>query len=522
MAEDLVDEIAHALREGKLPNAQAWEVAAAVQSLLAGYVYVRFVPDVSRADGNDGLQYIEHAVWSRRLALELYLGVDGIAATSVLVTSAVALLAILPERTKTGGAARGPGYHAALLVLDAALLGALVAMDGLLFVFFSAVAVSSAAVLVGGWGGAGRRHAAMRLLVPGLAAVLLLAVAIFAIARHADPSFLVDGTRATTTFNLPELSRGALGAKEASFLGASLVKVCFVLVAVAVVILLAAFPAHGWLGDVLAEASSATGILVATALPSIGLCAFLRIGCLVLPEGMRWASGVIVALGAVTAAYGALSALGQKDLRRMAAAATTIQGGFVLLGTGSLTPQGLSGAIVLGTTRALACCLFLLVASSIHERARTTDATRLVGVASHMPGWGAALGAAGLAQAGVLGLGGAWGPLLALLGVLSSYAPLAIVAAIALVVAAAAHLGAISRIAFGSIDPAWSKSPLLERSGGVFHDLVPREWTSVLPLALVVVLLGVWPSPVVATTTGTVRDLANAVSPPGPDQVATR
>jgi NADH-quinone oxidoreductase subunit M len=122
----------------------------------------------------------------------------------------------------------------------------------------------------------------------------------------------------------------------------------------------------------------------------------------------------------------------------------------------------------------------------------------------------------------VLGLGGAWGPVLSLLGVLSTYAPLAVVAAIALVIIAAAHLAAVSRVAFGPLDPAWEKSDLLEPFGGKFPDLTTREWTSVGPLVLLVVLLGLWPAPIISASTGTVRDLANAVSPPGPDQVALR
>lgn len=492
-------------------------VALGVQALLAAYVYRGFTPDISRVDGNDGLQFIEHLVWIRGLSAEIFLGVDGIAATSLFVTSVVTFLAALPERAVPRGAA---GYHAALLVLDAAVVGALVAMDGLLFLLFSSVAVVSAGLLVGAWGGAGRRGAAMRLVVSGVIAVILLGVALIATARQADPTFLVDGTKVTTTFSLPELSRVALGAKGVSFLGGALVKVCFVMVLIASLFLLAAFPAHGWLAEVLVEAPTATGIFVATALPTIGLCAFLRVGCSVLPEGMRWASGVVVAAGAVSAAYGALLALGQTDLRRMAAYSTTTQAGFILLGAGSLTPQGLSGAIVLGATRALACGVFLLLASAILERARTSDAARLGGVASQMPGWATALAAAGLAQAGVLGLGGAWGPVLALLGVLSTYAPLAIVAAIALVVIAAAHLSALSRVAFAPLDPEWDKSELLERFGGKFPDLTAREWKSIAPLVLLVVLLGAWPAPIVSATTGTVRDLANAVSPPGPDQVA--
>lgn len=494
-------------------------LSLALQSALAIYVYRGFAPDVSRLDGNDGLQFVEHAVWVRPIAAELFFGVDGTGAASILVTSVIAFFAMLPERTSPRGVS---GYHAAYLVLAAAIPGALSAMDGLLFVLFVSVAVVASALLVGGWGGEGRREAATRLALFGTLAVVLLLVAVLAVGRQADPTFLVDGTKTTTSFSLPELSRVALGAKGAKLFGGALVKVAFALVLVASVVLLGAFPLHGWLAPVVEEAPTSAGALVGASLPSIGVATLLRVGCAVLPEGMRWASGVVVALGAVTAAYGALAALGQPNLRRLGASAASSQVGFVLLGAGSLTPQGLSGAMVLASTRALSCALFLVLVGMMEERARTRDVTRLSGVATAMPGWAAALGAAALAQAGVLGLAGAWGPMLALLGALPNYPPLAFLAALALVVAAAAHFLVLSRILFGTLDAGWARSPELGAFGGRFPDLTPREWMAVAPLATLVVLLGVWPAPIVWTTTGTVRDLTNAVSPPGPEQIALR
>ena len=503
-------------RDDKTPHLVA-VTSLAVQSALAIYVYRGFAPDVSRLDGNDGLQYVEHGVWIRGINAEIFFGVDGTSAAALLVTSLVAFLAMLPERNAPRG---GSGYHAAYLTLAAAVPGALCAMDGLLFVLFTSVAVVSSALLVGGWGGAERRAAAMKLALLGMIAVVLLLVAVLAVSRHADPTFLVDGTKTSTTFSLPELSRVALGAKGAKLFGGALVKVAFVMVLVASLVLLGAFPLHAWLAPVFMEAPTAAGALVSASLPTIGVCALLRIGCAVLPEGMRWASGVVVALGAVTALYGALGALGQTDLRRLAASGTTAQVGFVLLGAGSLTPQGLSGAMVLASTRALACALFLVLAGAAETRAHTRDVTRLSGVASQMPGWAAALSAAALGQAGVMGLAGSWGPLLALLGALPNYPPLALVAALALVLAAAAHLLVLSRIIFGKLGGEWEKSPLLEPFGGRFPDLTAREWTSIAPLASLVVLLGLWPAPLFTSTTGTVRDLTNAVSPPGPEQIA--
>jgi NADH-quinone oxidoreductase subunit M len=491
--------------------------ALAAQAAVAIEVYRSFVPDVSRLDGNDGLQLVEHAVWIRALSVEIFFGVDGIAAGALLVVALVALAGMLAERGSVRGA---PGYHAAYLTLSSAVAGALTSMDALLFVLFTSVSVVCAALVVGGWGGPDRRKAATRLALLGGASVALLLVAVLAVARSADPTFLVDGTRTNVTFSLPELSRVAFGAKGATLFGAALPKVAFLFVLVASVALLGAFPLHGWLAPAFVEARTATGALVGAALPAIGTVALLRIGCAVLPEGMRWASGVVVALGAVTAAYGALAALGQSDLRRLAACAATSQAGFALLGVGSLTPQGISGAIVLASTRGLACALFLLVAGALDERVRTHDVARVEGVATQMPGWAMAVAIAALGQAGLVGLGGSWGPVLALFGALPNYAPLAVVAAIALVVLAAAHLLPLSRLVFGKLDPAWERSPHLEPFGGKFPDLTSREWLAVAPLALLVVLLGVWPAPLLSASTGTVRDLTNAVSPPGPEQIA--
>jgi NADH-quinone oxidoreductase subunit M len=494
-------------------------VALAAQVALAAYVFRSFAPDVTRLDGNDGLQFVEHGVWIRGLSASIFFGVDGTAAAPILVMSLLAFLALLPDRSAPRGVA---GYHAAYLTLAAAVPGALCAMDGLLFVLFTSVAVISASLLVGGWGGSERRAAAAKLALLGAAAVVLLLVAVLAVSRHADPTFLVDGTKTTTTFNLHELSRVALGAKGAKLFGGALVKVAFVLVLVASLALLGAFPFHGWVSPVFCEAPTAVGALVSASLPTLGVAALLRIGCAVLPEGMRWASGVVVALGAVTALYGALAALGQTDLRRLAAAGVTAQVGFVLLGAGSLTPQGISGAMVLASTRALSCGLFLLLAGVLEDRAHTRCLDRLSGVASQMPGWGAAFAAAALAQAGVLGLAGAWGPLLSLLGALPNYPPLALVGALALVVAAAAHFLALSKLLFGRLGVEWERSPMLEPFGGRFPDLTAREWTAIAPLGALLLVLGVWPSPLLSTTTGTARDLTNAVSPPGPDQIALR
>ena len=179
-------------RDDRTPHLIA-VTSLAVQAMLAIYIYRGFASNVSRLDGNDGLQFIEHGVCPKSLCgfgsakgsnEEAYLfqklvrigfGSNNVdhctrlchasSVAALLVTSLLGLLAILPERTVARGSA---GYHTAYLTLAATVPGALCAMDGLLFVLFTSFAVIAAVVLVGGWGGANRRDAALKLAILGL------------------------------------------------------------------------------------------------------------------------------------------------------------------------------------------------------------------------------------------------------------------------------------------------------------------------------------------------------------------
>ncbi len=491
--------------------------ALAIQLALALYAYARFVAEVSRLDGNDGLQFIEHSLWIRAIAAEVFFGVDGTAVGPLVAISMVAFLAMLRERRSTSSQ---PEYYAAYLTLAAAVPGALCAMDGLLFVLFTAVAAFTATLLVSHEGQREPRARSLTLAFVAGLAVVLLSCAVTVMSRSSEGAFLVDGTKVSTTFNLPELSRLALGASATKLVGIPVVKLAFGCVLVASASLLGAFPFHSSRVAVLYEAPAAVRVLVSAALPTLGVCALVRLGCNALPEGMRWASGVVVALGAVTAVYGALTAFGQTDLHRLAASATTVQVGFVLVGIGSLTPQGLAGALVLTTTRVLTGSLLLLLVGIVHDRAQTSDVVRLAGIATQMRQWASVLVVAAFGQAGVMGFAGAWGPVLAVLGALPNYPPLAVVAALGLVLIATSHVAALSKVVFGDLSVDWETNALLEPFGGRFRDLTMREWVSVGPVALTVLVLGLWPTPLFTVVAGTVSDLTNALSPPGTEQIS--
>lgn len=484
---------------------------AVAQVLLALWTYARFVPDVGRADGNDGFQFVERAVWVRSIGAEWYVGLDGVNAALLPLAAVLWLVAIVVARVDR----RGDAHAASLALLASAVTAALVALDlAVLFAAWQLVLVALV-MLVGGWGGAHAEHAAAKIATYGALGSASLLGAFVALSRASGPTFLVDGTAAPHTLAIPELARTTFAA-HAPIAGIPFVDVAWLLLFVGVAVATPVVPLHGWLPEALEEAPAGAGIMLAGIVTSLGPYLLVRVGLSAMPEGARWAGASIAALGVLSTAYAGLCAMAQRDLRRFVAYATIASGGSALLGIGAFTAQGLAGAVAALFARGLAAAMLLGVAAALAQRVRTCALDRFGGLATETPAL-AALAAAGLATSlGVPCLAGFWGPLLAMLGSFARHPVLATVFAVALVATAAAHLRAARMLLLGHVDPAWRRSTYLEPFGGRFPDAAPREAAALIPLAILALLLGLWPTPLLASMASGVRDVTETVQPSSP------
>ncbi|HTQ48118.1 MAG TPA: NADH-quinone oxidoreductase subunit M [Polyangiaceae bacterium] len=482
---------------------------AVVEVLLALWTYARFVPDVGRADGNDGFQFVERAVWVRSVGAEWYVGLDGVSAALVPLAAVLWLVAIVVARVDR----RGDAYAASLALLASAVTAALVALDlAVLFAAWQLVLVALV-MLVGGWGGARAEHAAAKIATYGALGSASLLGAFVALSRASGPTFLVDGTAAAHTLAIPELARTTFAA-QAPIAGIPFVDVAWLLLFVGVAVATPVVPLHGWLPEALEEAPAGAGIMLAGVVTSLGPYLLVRVGLAAMPEGARWAGASIAALGVLSTAYAGLCAMAQHDLRRFVAYATIATGGSALLGIGAFTAQGLAGAVAALFARGLAAAMLLGVAAALAQRVRTCALDRFGGLATETPAL-AVLAAAGLATSlGVPCLAGFWGPLLAMLGSFARHPVLATVFAVALVATAAAHLRAARLLLLGHVDPAWRRSTYLEPFGGRLPDAAPREAAALIPLAIIALLIGLWPTPLLASMAAGARDVTETVQPP--------
>jgi NADH-quinone oxidoreductase subunit M len=475
--------------------------AAVVELLLAVWSYRHFAPDFGRGDGNDGFQLVERFVWVRSLGAEWYVGVDGASVLLVVLAAASGLVAVLVggERRRTDA------YHSALALLASGVAGVLVALDmTVMFIAWGAVLVALV-VLVGGWGGARAHRAAARLGAIGVLGSVAMLLAFAALSGGSGRALLVDGSAVAHTMSIPELARTSFAAK-APILGVPFAGVAWGLLFVAVAAASPLVPLHGWLPDVLEEGPAGAAVVVAGITVALGPYVLVRIGLGALPEAARWAGPSMAVVGGIAAAWGALCATVQRDLRRFVAYAVVANAGLCLYGIGALTPQGIAGAVIALFAHGLAAGTLVAIAHALESRARTCDAMRLQGLTSEAPVLAALLAAALAASLGVPGLVGSWGILFTFVGGFGRHPLLALLLAGSLVVSAAAHARMARLLLFEPIDPAWRHSRHLEPFGGRLPDATSVEMVTLVPIAAVALVLGLWPIPALSPIESAARE----------------
>jgi len=485
---------------------------AAFELALAFWVYHRFATDVGRADGNDGFQLVERAVWVRSIGAEWYVGVDGTSLPLLLLAAAVVAFAIAMAAIER----REGAFLAALALVCSGAMGVLVALDLVVLCAAWTTTWLGMVLLVGGWGGARRHRSGAKVAAAGALGSGALLVALASLARSSGGGFLVDGTAVAHTLALPELGRSSFLA-HAPLFGVPLVDFVWAMLLAAAALTGPLVPLHGWLPDVLEDAPPAAGILLAGAVSALGPYLLVRVGFGAVPEGAPSAASSIATLGAVGAAWGSLCAMVQRDLRRFFAYASIATVGVCFYGLAGLTPEGITGAIMILVAHGLSAMLLLGLAFAVDERVQTRDMTRLSGLVAEAPALAGAAAVGLGVSLGVPGLAGGWGELLALIGGFARFPVLALVLCGAIVASAVAHLRVARLVFLERSSPAWRSSAALEPFGGRLPDATPAELLALVPVAAVALLLGLWPAPVLSLVTESARDIAADVGgAPGP------
>ncbi|WP_370597649.1 NADH-quinone oxidoreductase subunit M [Plesiomonas shigelloides] len=457
-----------------------WIALASMTLVLGLALQLWFSGDYSlpQTAGSPQWQLEFQMPWIPQLGISFHLALDGLSLLMVILTGLLGVLAILCSWREIQ---RHLGFfHLNLLWILGGVIGVFLAVDLFLFFFFWEMMLVPMYFLIALWGhkasdGKTRITAATKFFIYTQASGLLMLVAILALV------FVHYSATGMLTFNYADLLNTPMS-KSVEFV---LMLGFFIAFAVKMPVV----PLHGWLPDAHSQAPTAGSVDLAGILLKTAAYGLLRFGIPLFPEASIEFAPVAMALGIVGIFYGSLLAFAQTDIKRLVAYTSISHMGFVLIAIYSGSQQALQGAVVQMIAHGLSAAGMFILCGQLYERLHTRDMRQMGGLwgrIKFLPAISLFFAAASL---GLPGTGNFVGEFLILLGTFQLLPKVAVVATFGLVLASVYSLIMVQRAFFG---PAKEASTLPAMSS--------RELFIVLLLAVLLVLLGVYPQPILDTT----------------------
>jgi NAD(P)H-quinone oxidoreductase subunit 4 len=310
-----------------------------------------------------GLQLVEKYSWVSDLDLNWSVGVDGLAMPLVLLTGFMTTLAILAAWPVT---LKPKLFYFLMLAMYGGQIAVFAVQDMLLFFLVWELELIPVYLLLSIWGGKKRLYAATKFILYTAGGSLFILVAALAMAFYGD----------TVTFDM-----SAIAAKDYALNFQLWVYAGFL---IAYGVKLPIFPLHTWLPDAHGEATAPVHMLLAGILLKMGGYALFRMNAGMLPDAHAYFAPVLVILGVVNIVYAAMTSFAQRNLKRKIAYSSISHMGFVLIGLGSFTDLGMSGAVLQMVSHGLiGASLFFLVGAT-YDRTHTLMLDEMGGVGQKM------------------------------------------------------------------------------------------------------------------------------------------
>jgi len=436
-------------------------------ALLASIVsFVVTIPLYTGFDASSAaLQFVEHAPWIERFAVNYALGVDGIALWFVLLTAFITVIVVVAawqviEKNVAG-------YMAAFLVLSGLMIGVFSAADGLLFYVFFEATLIPMYLIIGIWGGPNRVYASIKFFLYTFLGSLLTLVAIIFLWYQAGGSFDI-----ATWQKLP-LTIGEQTLIFFAFFMAFAVKVPM-------------WPVHTWLPDAHVEAPTGGSVVLAAIMLKLGAYGFVRFSLPIAPDASHQFAPFIITLSLIAVIYVGFVALVQTDMKKLVAYSSIAHMGFVTLGFFIFSELGMEGAIAQMISHGFVSGAMFLCIGVVYDRMHTRLIADYGGVVNTMPRFAAFFLFFSMANCGLPATSGFVGEFMVILAAVQFNFWIGLLSAFALILGAAYSLWMYKRVAFGKVANAHVAA---------LTDIGAREFGMLAVLAVASLYMGIVPKP---------------------------
>jgi NADH-quinone oxidoreductase subunit M len=426
-----------------------------------------------KADSPEPFQFVESHPWIPAFGISYSVGVDGIGLVLVaLATTLVPIVVIAGWNDVDEGRGTVKGYFSLILVLETLMVGVFAATDVFLFyVFFEAMLIP-VYFMIGRFGGVQRSYAAVKFLLYSLIGGLFMLASLIGL--------YVVSAQLTGTGTFDFLALTGLNMDETTQ------KMLFLGFFFAFAVKAPLWPFHTWLPDAAAEAKPGTAVLLLGVLDKVGTFGMIRYCLPIFPAASSFYAPVVIGMALVGIFYGAFVALSQNDMKRLFAYSSMSHFGFIALGIFVFTTQGQSGSVVYMVAHGLSTAALFLTAGFLMSRnGGSSTISDYAGVNKPAPVLAGFFLLAALSSLALPGLVSFIGEFLVLLGSFERYLWVGALATVGIVITAAYVLRLYQRSMTGPVKPG------LEN----LVDLGGREVTALVPIAVLTIVLGLFPAP---------------------------
>jgi NADH-quinone oxidoreductase subunit M len=438
-------------------------------SVLTAILGIVMALQFDRAVGT--FQFVESHEWITSFGVKYGLGIDGTGLVLILMALILAPIVILASWNEgQGGRFSQKAFFALLLILETFMVGVFAATDVFLFyVFFEAMLIP-VYFLIGSFGGPNRSYAAVKFLLYSLLGGLLMLAAVIGL------YILTKNQFGAPTFDVTELT--------ALNIDPHLQRWLFLGFFIAFAIKAPMWPLHTWLPDAASAATPGTAILLIGVLDKVGTFGMIRYCLPLFPDAAHYFTPTIVVLSVISIIYGAILAIGQKDLKRLIAFTSISHFGFIVLGIFAMTSTAGAGATLYMFNHGFSTAALFMVAGWMISRRNSSTIADFGGLQRVTPVMAWMFFIAGMSSLALPGLSSFVSEVLVLVGTYQTFPVAAIISTVAIVLAALYILIVVQRSLHGPTAPGNESLP----------DLTTRERVAIAPVMAIIIILGFVPS----------------------------